>query len=416
MRTVIAAVHGIGFARPGDLEPALARLTVADDQVRIDANWNEIAGKDYRDHVNFGQLRKLGRAIDGTASLRPCERTPPRGRNWEIAVDLADLFFTLPLWGLGPVCTLALLSLVEKIHSIPEPPRILAFVGYYLAANFLLVGASVAALGAAIIGRARPVAVARLTHLVLAGIRPWLILSYAYLVMTRWRGQAELTLSITLALLSLGAVWLVLGYFGWAEGVGLAVILVLVVLYGIGPFVVARLLAPGLKLMLDVLLYLSDPDYRDSIQESLGSTILAGKGEAAEAKLVLIGHSLGSVIAADAIARGDLSGHFGSIVLVTAGSPIRRFFQRFFPGHLVPESAEALVAGARSDSDFRWLNYYRRFDIVGGKLGLPPDGSCRECLSPMIADPLSSHVDYWSEEGFLHFIAANAKEAKACAG
>jgi pimeloyl-ACP methyl ester carboxylesterase len=159
----------------------------------------------------------------------------------------------------------------------------------------------------------------------------------------------------------------------------------------------SRRFAPLLKILADVFRYLGDSSYRTAVQAEFASQ-LRELAQLGSKNLFIFAHSLGTVIAVDSLRRLYSEG-FDSIVLVTAGSPLRRFFWRFFQLDY-PEPWALLVQVSRilgkNNTRFSWFNVFRRKDPVGGLLRLPPG---HECAVPKANETvLSAHLDYWTDE------------------
>ncbi|WP_395482228.1 hypothetical protein [Streptomyces sp. KHY 26] len=99
-------------------------------------------------------------------------------------------------------------------------------------------------------------------------------------------------------------------------------------------------------------------------------------------RLVLSGHSQGSVLAAAAAWQLSPSTR-GRIALLTYGSPLERLYGRWFPAHFGP----AALAGLHRDIAC-WSNLYRRTDPIGGPVRLPADGH-PPVDQPPLRDPLA---------------------------
>jgi hypothetical protein len=133
-------------------------------------------------------------------------------------------------------------------------------------------------------------------------------------------------------------------------------------------------------------------------------------------KVIVVGHSLGSVVAYDAlnqIIRDDVLHDRTDVVdrtplFLTFGSPLdKTAFIFSLQGHNTSEAREALAASVQpmiSDYKFRpkeWVNLWSPWDIISGHLGFydavpPTDSRCvqniidREATTPIVA-----HVEYW---------------------
>ncbi|MGM0351583.1 hypothetical protein ACNFRW_36135, partial [Streptomyces sp. Adlamb9] len=104
--------------------------------------------------------------------------------------------------------------------------------------------------------------------------------------------------------------------------------------------------------------------------------------EATGGRLVLSGHSQGSVLAA-AAAWQLTPATRARIALLTYGSPLERLYGRWFPAHFGP----AALAGLHRDVAC-WHNLYRRTDPIGGPVRLPADGQ-PPVDRPPLRDPLT---------------------------
>ncbi|MER6031641.1 hypothetical protein [Streptomyces sp. NPDC001851] len=124
-------------------------------------------------------------------------------------------------------------------------------------------------------------------------------------------------------------------------------------------------------------------------------------------RLVLSGHSQGSVLAAAAAWQLPPSVR-GRIALLTYGSPLERLYGRWFPAHFGPP---ALVALHRDVAC--WSNLYRRTDPIGGPVRVPDDASPEVDHAPLrdplaygrtpehpLPAPLLGHSDYQADPAF----------------
>ena len=95
------------------------------------------------------------------------------------------------------------------------------------------------------------------------------------------------------------------------------------------------------------------------------------------------------------------------VLLVTMGSPLRRFFFRFLPDLFFPPSADAIgdCVSARL-GDFRWANVYRPWDQVGGRLKLSRHGSAERSTGQWLRI-LTAHPNYWAD----HTVFMRAQDA-----
>ncbi|MFJ8199452.1 hypothetical protein [Streptomyces sp. NPDC096152] len=99
-------------------------------------------------------------------------------------------------------------------------------------------------------------------------------------------------------------------------------------------------------------------------------------------RLVLSGHSQGSVLAA--AAAWQLTGPVRArVALLTYGSPLERLYGRWFPAHF----GAAALSALHHDVDC-WRNLYRRTDPIGGPVRLPGDRGPEVDRAPL-RDPLA---------------------------
>jgi hypothetical protein len=124
-------------------------------------------------------------------------------------------------------------------------------------------------------------------------------------------------------------------------------------------------------------------------------------------RLVLSGHSQGSVLAAAAAWQLTPSTR-KRIALLTYGSPLERLYGRWFPAHFGPPALAVLHHDVAC-----WRNLYRRTDPIGGPVRIPDDttpevdhGPLRDPLAygrtpdhPLPA-PILGHSDYQADPDF----------------
>jgi hypothetical protein len=153
---------------------------------------------------------------------------------------------------------------------------------------------------------------------------------------------------------------------------------------------IAGMFSYQFKLLEDIFFYLGNKEYREKLLAGLRSQIASKADDMTH--IVVAGHSLGSVIAADALNTGCKA---RSVTLITMGSPITRLFYRFFPSQ-VPDQHRRIYDFGKSCSNFAWLNAYRPLDWIGSRLGGKAE-YFTEQSSGQIKDPFSSHTGYWSD-------------------
>ncbi|MER6155369.1 hypothetical protein ABT147_07445 [Streptomyces sp. NPDC001868] len=126
-------------------------------------------------------------------------------------------------------------------------------------------------------------------------------------------------------------------------------------------------------------------------------------------RLVLSGHSQGSVLAAAAAWQLTPSVR-KRVALLTYGSPLERLYGRWFPAHFGPEP----LASLHREVDC-WRNLYRLTDPIGGPVhltgGCAPQVDAEPFQDPLaygrtgahpLPAPILGHSDYQADPAFAH--------------
>ncbi|MFF8429505.1 hypothetical protein ACF07Y_31030 [Streptomyces sp. NPDC016566] len=124
-------------------------------------------------------------------------------------------------------------------------------------------------------------------------------------------------------------------------------------------------------------------------------------------RLVLSGHSQGSVLAAAAAWQLTPSVR-KRVALLTYGSPLERLYGRWFPAHFGPRALAALHGDVAC-----WRNLHRRTDPIGGPVRLPGDCGPEVDHQPLkdplaygrtprqpLPAPILGHCDYQADPAF----------------
>ncbi|MEV6124033.1 hypothetical protein AB0M23_26600 [Streptomyces sp. NPDC052077] len=124
-------------------------------------------------------------------------------------------------------------------------------------------------------------------------------------------------------------------------------------------------------------------------------------------RLVLSGHSQGSVLAAAAAWQLEPAVR-RRVALLTYGSPLERLYGRWFPAHFGPDALGSL----HRDVD-RWRNLHRRTDPIGGPVRLPGAQGPAVDRAPLrdpltygrterhpLPTPILGHADYQADPAF----------------
>jgi|GEM_PF-1168245 len=124
-------------------------------------------------------------------------------------------------------------------------------------------------------------------------------------------------------------------------------------------------------------------------------------------KVILAGHSQGSVIAAATVAQ--LWGHraLDRVALLTFGSPIARIYSWVFPAYFGPDQLSLLASSLTAPGAApRWRNLYRQTDPISGPIFLAANASVDQKSpdpwprSPVAGEPLpkpKGHSWYWED-------------------
>ena len=109
-------------------------------------------------------------------------------------------------------------------------------------------------------------------------------------------------------------------------------------------------------------------DLQVRVGEYLDGEVKDDDGHAIDnAKLVLAGHSQGSVLVASTVLSMEADA-CGQVGLLTYGSPLSSIYGKAFPGFFGPETFGRLAEKLEADDDVRWRNLYRQTDFVGGPI------------------------------------------------
>ncbi len=162
-------------------------------------------------------------------------------------------------------------------------------------------------------------------------------------------------------------------------------------------------LTPYIKLFEDIFYYLGDENWRKGLVNELQERLFKSEKCGYE-QIILAGHSLGSIIAIDALRQISYNKHSNqkleetNVTLVTGGSPLKRFFQMFFK-KFYPSTTILIQQILRNYPKFKWVNVYRYHDPVGASVGLPSE---LEVSSDTVKGKLAcswwtAHLGYWSD-------------------
>jgi hypothetical protein len=162
------------------------------------------------------------------------------------------------------------------------------------------------------------------------------------------------------------------------------------------------LLRSFLKVVSDIVQYLGASPYRERIHADLRKKLT----KLDQGSVVIVAHSLGSVIAVDSLLAYPKSwSRFSHVHLLTCGSPLRRLLHRFFPDtYPTPERLASLLHATYSN--FSWHNAYRPLDYVGSCLG---DGQA--IAETRFRQNRHLHIGYWNDPQLIQIVAEQLRAA-----
>ncbi|WP_031013767.1 hypothetical protein [Streptomyces sp. NRRL F-5727] len=131
-------------------------------------------------------------------------------------------------------------------------------------------------------------------------------------------------------------------------------------------------------------------------------------------RLVISGHSQGSVLAAAAVWQLP-SATRARVALLTYGSPLERLYGRWFPAYFGPDALRGLHRAVHC-----WTNLHRATDPIGGPVRVPAEDGRPGVDAPALRDPVAygrtrvhplpepvlGHSDYQADPAFAERRAA----------
>lgn len=185
-------------------------------------------------------------------------------------------------------------------------------------------------------------------------------------------------------------------------------------LLAVGSFALMGFLITKFAVMLDlvgdVAWYVSHSDLREQNIQKMGQLIQFVAQSAVNARIVVVGHSLGSVLIAQSLAKLPPSyAGTGRTILVTLGSPLL-LMSRVFPRHIESPS-ELCRSWFASEVLLKWVNLWRTKDIIGQALRLPLSERFTEA-----SIGIGWHPNYWGDERLWASLASIIQRFPAADG
>lgn len=141
----------------------------------------------------------------------------------------------------------------------------------------------------------------------------------------------------------------------------------------------------------DVVAYVGSTKHRRKAEERLLRVIQAIAKAGPDAQILVVGHSLGSVLVTQSVLQLNETANLGHrLSIVTMGSPLR-LMSWFFPSRI--HSPEQLIGEfERRNINFSWANMWRDADIIGRALKVT---SGKRFAESSLGN--GTHADYWAD-------------------
>ena len=422
-------IHGVGDPGLGELR---TDIVAALHEGRVDLpafeiNWNHIVSKPLHQHSLRGTAIRVLAMRLARASLLGTEdyRTDPSHTNElkhlaDLAFIIAELFYCIQcgllLWGIPLLSLLSLFTFMSDEQ--PSIPKIHTWMFKALLSVPVIVTSFLLLLGmirSIVELRVAPFWIA-LRQAILLALRPLILVAFSVFTF-RWdQVRHRMTKEGMWIICTVVFVWPISMFvrLGLPSRFHAPVFDTCLIVIALWLFVfswtlsitfLTRILgSPAAKILLDIFRYISDPQYRSRIQKHVNSCVHGIYSEHEPDHVILVAHSLGTVIAMDALMHSAVLGLVPHLTLVTMGSPLRRAFFRFFPGLYFPSSSDLCSAAlVKRIEHFRWLNCYRPLDYVGSRLGGMTKPWSKEKSTWQV---LHMHANYWRDQRVLSVISA----------
>ena len=386
-------IHGIGNPKPGTVkrqaQDLLAKAGVPNDRVH-EFNWNQYVGQP----VTYGflsprNLSELSCALLNAAWLGfECENRVAKTivLLLELSLGLFPLIVGIFLLERYPDATRAIVpdECCKSFRSLP----VLFSHAWASAIPFL----AVLALAVSTLYRSLSLVAAAVRRIVMLLVWPLMhLLLLPFLI--PWHAAAFVAFAVVTRSCMTFRVESISQPDYWLEIQAALGLLFIVAFLIIGALVGAGVIAPQVKLVADVIRYLGLPPYREALQDRLRALMTKIRGSNG-GRVILIAHSLGSVIAVDFLTSPNCPlAPDSDICLITLGSPLRRFFARCF-SQIYPQPPKLELLIRARFPRFVWINIFRPFDYVGGRLNTDEGGLQDYCTG----EYGRFHPGYWGDD------------------
>jgi hypothetical protein len=393
-------IHGVGNPRPGSVkrqaQDLLTKAGVPSDRVH-EFNWNQYVDQPVtHGFLSPRNLSELGAAVLNTAWLG-FEDENRLIKMMALLLELVLGFFPLVVATFilqrYPEAARAIIpgECCKSFRSVPG-----LFISGWGAAVFCL---AFLVLAISILHGSRRLIIAAGRRVVLLVMWPFMHLMLLPFLIP-WHAAALVAFTVVTRSCMTFRVNSITQPDYWLEiltGLGLLFIVAFLIA---GAMIGAGVIAPQVKLLADVIRYLGLPPYRNALHDRLRRFIADIRGPES-GRVLLIAHSLGSVIAIDFLSDpGCPLAPDSDISLITLGSPLGRLFARFF-GQVYPQPPQLARWIRQRFPRFIWINIFRPLDYVGGRLAAGE----RDIQNICTGELRRFHTGYWGD----NLVAAKAE-------
>lgn len=430
VKHVAIFIHGVGYFTKGRLPADSKTLTKKLVNYKaVDFCWSELVAHPFTwDAVQMGYLKELGKAMQNAAWLGfDVQDGDPLFKKFFLLLSniAASIVYFLSLampillyFYFGASVMDGYFQDVDPVwgYAITEPPFFLSIGAIFFGPHYLLGAYSMLLDGCLLVG-----AIAAITSILFAqvvfglgiGLRnsvrrliiiltwPLIFASVALGTYTKRTLLGIMVLIVAPMFAQFSQVPVFLNNDYSAAYRILIIPLLILALVGLLKLIGNRF-GVQLRLLGDIFFYLGNEEYRNNLVNKLDAFVSKQVSSTSQ-KILLLSHSLGSVIAADYLLKNN-SIHENEIHLTTMGSPLKRFFFNFFPT-IVPSPEQRARALYQKYNKFKWQNIYRPLDFIGGKLASSNFKLIKNFSTGQIRDPLSSHMGYWRDKKVADIIS-----------
>jgi hypothetical protein len=155
-------------------------------------------------------------------------------------------------------------------------------------------------------------------------------------------------------------------------------------------YAIFRKSVPVLDLVGDVVFYVGQAERRREVEDTMLSIITWVRENSPHAEIIVVGHSLGSVLVSHCLKDTTAIDRSRSLLLVTLGSPLP-MMSHVFPKHILTPSC-LLERYSKNRSVSFWMHFWRDSDWIGRSLHIGPSVNFAEVS---VGD--GPHENYWAD-------------------